>query len=139
MAGSLNKVMLIGHLGRDPEMRYLPNGTATTSFSVAATRRWNGADGPREETEWFNIVTWAKLAEVCGQSLSKGRLVYVEGRLRTRSWDGQDGQKRYRTEVVAETVRFLDSKGSRPAESAPALDDGGFGDDTETEDRKSVV
>src|SRR5579885_3001735 len=117
MAG-LNKVMIIGNLGRDPEMRYTPNGTPVTTFSVAVTRLWKTPDGQQQdETEWFNVVTWNKLAETCNQVLSKGRMVYVEGRLRTRSWDGQDGQKHYRTEVIASTVLVLDSR-PRGAESA---------------------
>lgn len=108
MAG-LNKVMIIGNLGADPEMRYMADGTAMTSFRVATTRNFNGPDGERrEETEWFSVTTWRKLAEQCSQYLQKGRKVYVEGRMRTRSWDGQDGQRRYRTEVVADRVVFLD-------------------------------
>ena len=125
MAG-LNKVMIIGNLGRDPEMRYTPNGTAVTSFSVAVSRRWNSQDGQQQEdTEWFNVVAWNKLAETCNQSLSKGRRVYVEGRLQTRSWDGQDGQKHYRTEVIASSVLFLDSRprGSEAPVGAGASDD----------------
>ena len=111
MAGSLNKVMVIGNVGRDPEMRYLPNGTPTTSFSVAASRTWNTPEGERrEETEWFNVVTWRRLAETVNQYVTKGRKVYVEGRLQTRSWEGQDGQKHYRTEVVASEVVLLDSR-----------------------------
>jgi single-strand DNA-binding protein len=108
MAG-LNKVMIIGNLGADPEMRYTADGNALTSFRVASTRNYTGPDGDRrEETEWFSVVTWRKLAEQCSQYLQKGRRVYVEGRLRTRSWDTPDGQRRYRTEVVAERVLFLD-------------------------------
>jgi single-strand DNA-binding protein len=108
MAG-LNKVMVIGNLGADPEMRYMADGTALTSFRVAASRTYNGPDGERkEETEWFSVVTWRKLAEQCSQFLQKGRRVYVEGHLRTRSWDTPDGQRRYRTEVVADKVLFLD-------------------------------
>lgn len=111
MAG-LNKVMVIGNLGADPEMRYMSDGTAMTSFRVASSRNFSGPDGERrEETEWFAVVTWRKLAEQCSQFLQKGRRVYVEGRLRTRSWDGPDGQKRYRTEVVADHVLFLDRAG----------------------------
>jgi single-strand DNA-binding protein len=111
MAG-LNKVMIIGNLGADPEMRYMADGTAMTSFRVASTRTFGGADGERkEETEWFSVTAWRKLAEQCSQFLQKGRRVYVEGRLRTRSWDGPDGQKRYRTEVVADRVLFLDKAG----------------------------
>lgn len=106
MAG-LNKVMLIGNVGKDPEMRYTANGNAVTSFSLAVSRSYSKEGERREETEWFDIVTWNKLAEVCSQFLQKGRQTYVEGRLQTRSWDGQDGVKRYKTEVVAETVLFL--------------------------------
>jgi single-strand DNA-binding protein len=96
-------------------MRYMADGTAMTSFRVASTRTYGGADGERkEETEWFSVTAWRKLAEQCSQFLQKGRRVYVEGRLRTRSWDGPDGQKRYRTEVVADRVLFLDRAGSTP-------------------------
>ena len=109
---SLNKVMIIGNVGKEPEMRFLENGKPVTSFSVATNRVYSGADGERkEETEWFNVVVWNKLAELCNQFLGKGRLVYVEGRQRTRSWDGQDGQKHYRTELIAEQVTFLDKSG----------------------------
>ena len=113
MAG-LNKVILIGNVGKDPEMRYTANGKAVTSFSLAVNRNVSGgADGERrEETDWFDIVAWERLAELCSQFLQKGRQTYVEGRLQTRSWEGQDGQKRYRTEVVASTVLFLGSPGS---------------------------
>jgi len=114
MAG-LNKVMIIGNLGADPEMRYTADGKALTSFRVASSRNYSGPDGERrEETEWFSVVTWQKLAEQCSQFLQKGRRVYVEGRLQTRSWDGQDGQRKYRTEVVAEKVLFLDRAGAMP-------------------------
>lgn len=131
----LNKAMIIGRLGRDPEMRYTPNGAAVTSFSVAVKRRWNSAEGQQqEETEWFNIVAWNKLAEVCNQYLSKGSTVYVEGRFRTRSWDGQDGQKHYRTEVVASTVQFLDSRPRTQEGSAVAAGDSDFGGDIEPDD-----
>ena len=108
---SLNKVMLIGNLGKDPEMRYTANGKAMTTFSIACSRSLGTGDGGerREETDWFDIVTWEKLAELCSQFLQKGRKAYVEGRLHTRSWEGQDGQKKYRTEVIANTVLFLDS------------------------------
>jgi single-strand DNA-binding protein len=111
MAG-LNKVLIIGNLGADPEMRYMSDGTAMTAFRVAASRNYNGPDGERrEETEWFSVVAWRKLAEQCSQFLQKGRRVYVEGRLRTRSWDTPEGQRRYKTEVVAERVLFLDRAG----------------------------
>ncbi len=108
MADGLNKVMLIGNLGTDPEMRYTANGSAVTTFRLAVSRSFGGEGERREETEWFTIVTWNKLAELLGQHLQKGRKVFVEGRLATRSWDGPDGQKRYRTEVVANQVLFLD-------------------------------
>ncbi len=119
MAGSLNKVMLIGNVGRDPEMRYTASGEPVTTFSVAVSRRWKdrNTNEPREETEWFNIVTWRQLAETCNQFVTKGRKVYVEGRLQTRSWEGQDGQKHYRTEVQAQTVTLLDR---RPGTAAPS-------------------
>ncbi len=105
----LNKCMVIGNLGADPEMRYTANGSAVTTFRVAASRRFNGQDGQaREETEWFSVVTWNRLAEICAQYLVKGRTVYVEGRIQTRSWDDQKtGEKRYRTELIAEEVKFL--------------------------------
>ena len=114
MAG-LNKVMVIGNLGADPEMRYTADGNAMTSFRVAASRNYTAPDGERrEETEWFSVVAWRKLAEQCSQYLQKGRKVYVEGRLRTRSWDTPEGQKRYRTEVVADRVLFLDRAAGAP-------------------------
>lgn len=110
MAG-LNKVMVIGNVGRDPEMRYTPNGAAVTSFSVAANRRWTTPEGEqREETEWFNVVMWNKLAETANRYVTKGSKVYIEGRLQTRSWEGQDGQKRYKTEVIAQNLILLDSR-----------------------------
>jgi single-strand DNA-binding protein len=124
---SLNKVMLIGNVGKDPEMRYTANGKAMTRFSIACNRVYNAADGERrEETDWFNVVTWDKLAELCSQFLQKGRQAYIEGRLQTRSWEGQDGQKQYMTEVVAQTVLFLGSGGGGQRGGAPdRYDDGG--------------
>jgi single-strand DNA-binding protein len=132
MAGSLNKVMLIGNVGRDPEMRYLQSGEPVTTFSVATNRRWTGQDGqPREETEWHNIVAWRKLAEQCNEYLSKGRKVYIEGRLQTRSWDDQaTGQKRFRTEVIADRMDMLDSRDpGRREGGAGGSDEQGQGDD----------
>ncbi len=103
--------MIIGNLGADPEMRYTANGNAVTTFRVATTRSFSGADGERrEETEWFSVVTWNRLAETCAQYLTKGRQVFVEGRMQTRSWEDQSGQKRYRTELIAETVKFLGNR-----------------------------
>lgn len=104
----LNRCTIIGNLGADPEMRYTANGNAITEFRVATSRQYTSADGERvEETEWFPVVTWARLAETCSQYLSKGRQVYVEGRMKTRSWDGECGKKHYRTELIADTVTFL--------------------------------
>lgn len=109
MARGLNKVMIIGNLGRDPEMRYTPNGTPVTSFSVAVGRNWTTPEGERKEaTEWFNVVAWRELAEICNQMLSKGRRVYVEGSLQTRSWEDQNGQRHYRVELVADQMIVLD-------------------------------
>lgn len=111
MAGSLNKVMLIGNVGRDPEMRYTQSGEPITTFSLATNRRTRGPDGQaHDDTEWHNIVAWGKLAEQCNEYLTKGRKVYIEGRIQNRSWDGQDGQKRFRTEIVANTMQMLDQR-----------------------------
>ena len=108
---SLNKAMIIGNLGRDPEMRYTPNGQPVTQFTVAVNRNYKGADGNwQEETEWFRVVAWGPLAERTAEYLRKGRKVYVEGRLQTRQWEDQDGQKRYTTELVAQTVTPLDPR-----------------------------
>jgi len=108
MARGLNKVMVIGNVGRDPEMRYTPSGKPVTSFSVATTRSWTNSEGERrEETEWFNVVAWGNLAEICKQHLRKGQQVYVEGRLQTRSWEDHEGRKRFRTELVANEMVLL--------------------------------
>src|SRR4030042_1242723 len=109
---SLNKVMLIGNLTRDPELRYTPSGTAVCSFRLATNRSWTPSDGGerKEETEFHRIVSWNKLAELCAQLLTKGRKVYVEGRLQTRSWETPEGERRYATEVVAEDMVILDSR-----------------------------
>ncbi len=112
---SVNKIIVVGNLGRDPEMRFTPNGRPVTSFSVATSRRYTTSAGEqREETEWFTVVTWSKLAEQCNQFLTKGRLVYVEGRLRTHTWESQDGQKHSRNEIVADRVSFLDRQAVAP-------------------------
>ena len=111
MSRGLNKVMIIGNLGRDPEMRYTPSGKPVTSFSMATSRSWVTAEGERREvTEWFNVVAWRDLAEICNKYLRKGSKVYIEGRLQTRSWEGQNGQKHYRTEIVADEMILLDSR-----------------------------
>ena len=121
---SLNKVMLIGNLTRDPELRYTPNGAAVCSFGLATNRSWASGEGGerKEETEFHRIVTWNKLAELCGQLLTKGRKVYIEGRLQTRSWETQDGEKRQATEVVAEDMVLLDSRKEGAGSSAEAAD-----------------
>jgi single-strand DNA-binding protein len=108
MSRGLNKVMVIGNIGRDPEMRYTPSGKPVTSFSLASSRSWTAPDGERrEETEWFNVVTWGNLAEICNQKLFKSQQVYVEGRLQTRSWEDDRGQRHFRTEVVANEMIIL--------------------------------
>ena len=105
----LNKVMIIGNIGTDPEMRSTPNGNPVTSFRMASSRVYTSPDGERhQDTEWFTIVAWNKLAEQCNQYLAKGRRAYVEGRLRSRTWEGQDGQPRFRNEIIANRVLFLD-------------------------------
>ncbi len=110
---SLNKVLLIGNLTRDPELRYTPSGAAVCSFTIATNRSYVSSDGNRkEETEFSRIISWNKLAELCSQLLAKGRKVYVEGRLQTRSWETPDGQNRQQTEVVIDDMRILDSKKS---------------------------
>ena len=108
---SVNKVIILGRLGQDPELRYTPSGAAVCNFSVATSEYWNDKDGERKEkTEWHRVVTWGKTAELCNQYLAKGRQCFLEGRLQTRSWDDKDGQKKYTTEVIAQTVQFVGSK-----------------------------
>ncbi|MBI5511824.1 MAG: single-stranded DNA-binding protein [Deltaproteobacteria bacterium] len=127
--GSVNKVILIGRLGADPEVRYTPSGMPVANFRIATSESWNDKQGQRQEkTEWHRIVVWGKLAELCGQYLSKGRQVYVEGRLQTRQWDDRDGNKRFTTEVQAREVTFLGGRGEggegkrAPAPGEPAGD-----------------
>ncbi len=111
MSRGLNKLMIIGHLGRDPEMRYTPSGKPVTIFSVATSRTWHSADGERhEDTEWFNVVAWGGLAEICNQHLHKGMQVYVEGRLQTRRWEDAEGNKHFTTELVAKEMIMLGEK-----------------------------
>ena len=111
MSRGLNKLMIIGHLGSAPEMRYTPTGRPVTTFSVASSRTWLSADGERhEDTEWFNVVAWGGLAEICNQHLRKGMQVYVEGRLQTRRWDDADGNKHFSTELVAKEMIMLGEK-----------------------------
>jgi len=108
MSRGLNKVQIIGHLGKEPEMRYTPSGKPVTTFSMAVSRSWNSADGERHsETEWFNIVAWGNLAEICKKYLTKGQQVYIEGRLQTRRWDDKEGVKHTSIEVVANEMMML--------------------------------
>jgi single-strand DNA-binding protein len=117
---SLNKAMIIGNLGRDPEMRYTQSGQAVTQFTVAVNRNYKDSSGEwKEETEWFRVVAWAALAERTAEYLRKGRKVYVEGRLQTRSWEDKDGQKRYTTELIANTVTALDPRPREDGASVP--------------------
>jgi len=116
MAGSVNKVILIGRLGKDPEMRFTQTGRAVTSFTMATSDYWMDQNSERQErTEWHRIVAWAKLAETCAKILSKGKLVYIEGRLQTRAWDDKDGNKRYTTEIIANAMQILSSIDSSDA------------------------
>src|SRR5258706_13343254 len=131
MAGSVNKVILIGRLGKDPEIKSIPSGQTVAKFTIATDERFTDRNGEKQErTEWHNIVAWAKLAEICGQFLRKGKLVYIEGRIRTDSWeDKETKQKRYRTEIIAENMQMLDRKGD---------DEGGGGGGSYAGTRKST-
>ena len=141
MARGINKVILIGNLGRDPETRYTQDQRPVTNFSVATSESWRdrNTNEQHEQTEWHNVVCFARLAEIAGEYLRKGSKVYIEGRLQTRSWEGQDGQKRYRTEVIARDMQMLDSRGAgagggggydqpppREAVAGPQRDGGGL-------------
>lgn len=118
---NLNKAMIIGNLTRDPEVRTTPQGTSVASFSVATNFVWTGADGQKQEkAEYHNIVAWRKLADIIGQYLKKGSKIYIEGRLQTRDWTGQDGVKRYRTEIIAENMIMLDRAGEHSGQAAKA-------------------
>lgn len=125
----MNKIIVIGNLGRDPEMRYTPNGQSVTSFSVASNRTYTTSAGERrEETEWFNVSAWGKLGELCNQYLTKGRQVYVEGRLSSRSYQGQDGQMRFVNEINLTDVQFLGRTGGVDGDESPYGMDPGNGD-----------
>ncbi len=128
MRRGLNKVMIIGRLGRDPDLRYTPSGQAVATFPVATTRYWNTAAGERRsETEWFNVVAWGSLAEICKQFLSKGEQVYIEGRLKTRRWEDANGQRRYSVEIVASEMIILGDR-RRFSGHTDALRGDGHGD-----------
>lgn len=117
----LNKVMLIGRLTRDPEAKTTPQGTAVTNFSIATSRVWKDTQGAQQEaTEFHNIVAWRRLAEICAQYLKKGRQIYLEGHLQTRNWQGQDGKKNYRTEIVADNMIMLGNKSDNTSAPAPS-------------------
>ncbi len=127
MSRGLNKVMIIGNLGRDPEMRYTPSGRPVTTFSVAVSRSWKSSNGEhRSETEWFKIVAWGKLAEICKEYLNKGQQVYIEGRLQTREWEDKEGQQRTTVEVVANEMTMLGDRREKsqndenPPQDAPS-------------------
>ncbi len=109
---SVNKVILVGNLGKDPELRYTASGTAVCNFSLATTERYKDRDGNNQEkTEWHNIVVWRQLAEICGKYLTKGKQIYIEGKLQTRKWDDRDGNTRYTTEIVADQMQMLSRAG----------------------------
>ncbi|MEZ4361352.1 MAG: single-stranded DNA-binding protein [Kofleriaceae bacterium] len=114
MAGGVNKVILVGHLGADPDMRYTPSGQGVCELRLATSESWNDKNGQRQDrTEWHRVVVWGKRAEICSKYLAKGRQVYVEGRIQTRSYDDKEGHKRYITEVIANDVQFLGGGGNR--------------------------
>jgi single-strand DNA-binding protein len=128
---SVNKVILIGNLGRDPELRYTQTGQAVANFSLATTDRFSTKDGDKQErTEWHRIVAWGRTAEICAQYLAKGRSVYIEGRLQTNEWEDKEGQKKKTTEIVAQSVQFLGGRGgdSPSAGRPPAQQSGGAGE-----------
>ena len=136
MARGINKVILIGNLGGDPEVRYTPGGAAVANVTLATNESWNDREGQRQErTEWHRLVFWSKLAEIVGQYLKKGSKIYVEGRLQTRSWDDQSGQKKYTTEIVVSDMQMLDGRGEgggggmggAPGGGPPPADGGDFG------------
>ena len=118
---SVNKVILVGNLGQNPEMRYTQGGQPVANMRLATTERYTDKSGQKQEqTEWHTVVAFGRLAEICGQYLTKGRQIYIEGRIRTRQWQDQQGQKRYTTEIVAQTMQMLGGRGERSESSAPA-------------------
>ena len=129
MANGLNKAILIGNLGKDPEMRYTPGGLGIANFNIATSETWNNKEGAKEtRTEWHRIVAFGKLAEICGEYLSKGKQVYIEGRIQTRDWEDKDGNKKYTTEIVANQMLMLGSRdGGDAARSQGGMGGGGGG------------
>jgi len=139
--GTINKVIIIGRLGADPEVRYTPAGSTVSNFNVATNNAWKDKDGTKkEDTTWHRIVAWNKLAEIVKEYIKKGHRVYVEGRLRTRSWEDQNGQTRYTTEIVANQIQMLESAGAKgePVTGAPDVPDIPPPDDTEQPSDDSV-
>ena len=125
---SVNKVILVGNLGRDPELRYTPSGQAVANFTLATNERFSNRDGEKQErTEWHRIVAWGRTGELCAQYLAKGRSVYIEGRLQTREWENKEGQKQRTTEVVANTVQFLGGRGGGGGMDGPGGSSGSSG------------
>ena len=121
MANSVNKVILVGRLGKDPEVKYTQAGVPVTRFTLATDESWKDQSGEKQQrTEWHNIVAWRKLAEICGQYLNKGKLVYVEGRLQTRSWEDKEGNKRYTTEIQADNMVMLSARTDEPRQEKSA-------------------
>jgi single-strand DNA-binding protein len=120
----VNKAILVGRLGNDPEVRYTPDGTAVANFSIATSEEWKDKDTgeKKERTEWHRIVAWRKLGEICGEYLSKGRQVYIEGKLQTRSWEDKDGNTKYTTEIIASDVQFLGNRDSDATQREGATD-----------------
>jgi single-strand DNA-binding protein len=115
----VNKVILIGRLGKDPDVRYTPDGTMVTTFTLATDEQWKDKNGEKvQKTEWHRIVAWGKLAEICGNYLVKGKLVFVEGRIQTRSWEDKEGVKRFTTEIIASNMQMLDSKGQNKTDES---------------------
>ena len=123
----VNKVILVGFTGNDPETRYTPEGKAVTNFSLATDESWKDKDGNKQEkVEWHKIVAWGKLAEICNEYLHKGKQIYIEGRIQTDQWEDKEGNKRYTTKIIASTMQMLGSKGdSQPVDDAPVDDDTG--------------
>lgn len=133
---SVNKVILVGSLGKDPEVRFMPNGEAVANFSIATTDSWKDKSGAKQEkTEWHNIVMYRKLAEIAGEYLKKGRPVYIEGRLQTRKWQTKEGQDRYTTEIIADSMQMLG--GNRDKDSSGSSDNGGGYDGQQQDNQQS--
>ncbi len=140
MAMSLNRVQLIGNLTSDPDMKQIPAGQVVTSFSVATNFTWTDQSGQKQnKADFHNIVAWRKLAEICGQYLKKGSKIYIEGKLQTRSWEGEDGVKRYRTEIVADNMIMLDSKGAPVGDVGMDREAGGIAENTQAQREPAAV